>query len=131
MLTDADIEFMRATREEVTAKRRRLVELTYTEGVIDEYTGEVIDGRPIKRTVSAVVTELSSSTSAGADRYMEGGIEYEKGDIWFSVDIDLIRDIAARMSHVTYDGKDYTILAADKKGIGERNRYEVLGRLVT
>lgn len=130
MLTDADIDFMRNTREEITKKRERLVTLTYTEGVIDEYTGEIVEGRPIERTVSAVVTELSSSSSAGAERYMENGIKYETGDIWLSVDIDFIRDIADKMTQVSHDEKDYTILATDKKGIGKRNRYEILGRLI-
>lgn len=132
MLTDADIELMRNTREEVTKKRERLVTLTYAEGTVDEYTGEIIEGRPIERTVSAVVTELSASASSRiADRYMENGIVYETGDILVSVDIVYIWDIADKMSHVAHDGKDYMILAADKKGIGERNRYEVLGRLIS
>ncbi|MBS4195332.1 hypothetical protein [Lederbergia citri] len=131
MLTDADIDFMRNTREEITKKRERLVTLTYADGTVDEYTGEIVDGRPIERTVSSVVTELSSSSSAGAERYMENGIQYEKGDIWLSVAIDFIWDIADKMTHVSHDGKDYTILAADKKGIGKRNRYEILGRLVS
>lgn len=130
MLTDADIEFMRNTREEITKKRERLVTLTYADGEVDEYTGEIVEVRPIERTVSAVVTELSSSTSAGAERYMENGIKYEKGDIWLSVDIDFIWDIADKMTHVAHDDKEYTILASDKKGIGERNRYKILGRLV-
>lgn len=130
MLTDADIEMMRETSREIKAKRERPVTIIYIDGEVDEYTGEIIGERPVPREVSAVVTEISSTTNSGVERYLEGGYVYEKGDIWLSVDIDLIADIAVKMERLKYDGQDYMILASDKKGIGVRNRFEILGRLI-
>lgn len=73
--------------------------------------------------VDAVVTELS-----GEDRVLNDGVSVEKGDIQFSVDFDLIADNYDQFVNVEHDGKKYTILAADKKGIGAANRVEFLAR---
>lgn len=127
MLTNADIEMMHDWRDEVVANRRRDITLSYTETVNDEYTGEPIGTEKVDRIVKSVVTEMSGSP----ERSMSAGILYEKGDIWFSVNIELIEDIADKLTQVTHDGKGYEILATDKKGIGIRNRYEVLGRVIT
>jgi len=129
VLTDADIELMRETSREIKKKRERPVTVIYMDGEVDEYTGEIIGDGPVEREVSAVVTEVSSLTNSGVERYTEGGIKYEKGDIWLSIDIDLVADIADKMERIKYDGQDHMILAADKKGIGKRNRIEVLGRV--
>lgn len=129
MLTDADIAYMYETSNEIKAKRMRDVTLIYDEGREDEFTGEIIDTVSVERNIRAVVTEMSSSTSAGADRYMANGIKYESGDIWLSVAVDDVEDIADKVTRMRYSEKEYTILAMDKKGIGRRNRYEVLGRV--
>lgn len=131
MITNGDIELMHEWRDEIITNRRRPVTLQYFEKVFDDITGELIEEKEVSREVKSVVTELSSATGAGADRYMENGIKYEKGDIWFSVKIELIDDIADRLERVIHDGKEYEILAIDKKGIGIRNRFELLGRLVS
>ena len=130
MITKSDIDLMDSWRDEIITNRRRPIVLQYFEKVFDDITGEMIDEKEVNREVKSVVTELSSSTGAGADRYMQGGIKYEKGDIWFSVRIELVDDIADKLERVIHDGKEYEILAMDKKGIGRRNRYEMLGRLI-
>ena len=74
---------------------------------------------------------MSSQTTAGAERYLTLGIQYEKGDIWLSIDLEEIEDIADIIERIAYDGKDHVILAMDKKGIGVRNRYEILARVAS
>lgn len=131
MLTDADIEFMKETRNEVVEKRRRNIDVIYIETQKDEYTGEPIGNTEVSREVLSVVTEGLSTAGQTITRKLEGGILYEEGDIRFSVDNDLIEDIADKITQARYDGKEYEILAKDKKGIGIRNRYELLGRVIT
>lgn len=130
MLTENDIDLMNEWRSEMVALRRRPIDLIYFVKEYDDFTKELIKQTEDSRTVLSVVTELSSSTGASAERYMEGGIKYEQGDIWLSVEIGLVEDIADKIARIRHDGKDYKIIAMDKKGIGRRNRYEILGRLV-
>lgn len=130
MLTENDIDLMNEWRSEMVALRRRPIDLIYFVKEYDDFTKELIKQIEDSRTVLSVVTELSSSTGAGAERFMEGGIKYEQGDIWLSVEIGLVEDIADKIARIRHDGKDYKIIAMDKKGIGRRNRYEILGRLV-
>lgn len=129
MLTEADIAFIRATRREIVTNRQHPVTLTYTtEGERDPWTDEPVEGEAT-RDVMSVVTEISSQ--AIADRQIINGVEVVEGDLWFSVDIDTIDDIFDRVTAAHYDDRDYTIIAQDKKGIGERNRVEFLGRRET
>lgn len=129
MLTDADIEFMKQNREEITAKRTHDITVYYAGEVsYDPITNEPIGEVPGERIVPSVVTEISSTASANSERGLINGIIIETGDIWFSVNIDLIEDIAKTITLVKYDGVDYEVLAKDKKGIGKRNRIEFLGR---
>ena len=130
MLTDADIEFMYETRQEIIAKRRRDITVVYFETVEDEFTGEPISEEKKDREVLSVVTEVASDNEAGADRKLSNGIYIDRGDLWFSIDIELVNDIADKITQITHDGKDYEILGMDKKGIGKRNRFEFLARVI-
>ena len=125
MLTESDIAFMREASNEIKAGRQREITVIYETGVPDEFTGEIEDVINVERNVLSVVTEISS----GTDIYLDNGIKYEKGDIQLSVGIDLIADIAESIGYIRHDSKIYAILAKDKKGIGERNRYEMIARL--
>ncbi len=129
MLNESDIDFMRAAQDEIYAYRERLIDVIYFEKVYDDITGELIDEKEVRREVEAVVTELSIKKANGA-RFIENGIEYEQGDMKVDVKIELIADIADKITKLKYDGKEYEILGDDKKGIGKRNRYEIIGRVI-
>jgi hypothetical protein len=130
LLTQEDIEFMRQTRSEVVANRQSPITLIYEDGgEIDPITEEVIDGETKSKPTFGVVTEISSQVKI--DRYLENGVEVEKGDIWFSVAIEELTDIYEKVTGVTYNGKSFELVSKDKKGIGERNRVEFVGRLIT
>lgn len=125
MLTERDIEFIKANRRELIANRTLKIIVKYKDvNERDPFTGEPIGDAESTREVDAVVTEVS----AGVDREYIGGVEVLSGDLRISVAIELIADIADKLVALVHDGKDYEILAYDKKGIGERNRYELLAR---
>lgn len=130
MLTPEDIEFMKEARKEIVSNRQSSITLIYEDGgAIDPITDEVIEPTKVPFNTLGVVTEISSQVKY--DRYLSNGIEVKKGDIWLSVALDEIADIYENVTSVTYDGKSYEILSKDKKGIGERNRAEFVGRLIT
>lgn len=128
MLNDYDIEFMRQTRSEIIANRTSKINVKYSDVTErDPFTGEPIGESEVTRQVDAVVTEIST----GVDRDLDGGIVVQTGDLNVSISIDLIADIADKITTILYDGKDYEILAIDKKGIGVDNRYEIIARLIS
>jgi hypothetical protein len=130
LLTPEDIEFMRQTRSEVVSNRQSPITLVYEDGgEIDPITEEVVDGEPKQKPTFGVVTEISSQVKI--DRYLENGVEVEKGDIWFSVELEELTGIYQKITGVTYDGNTYEVISKDKKGIGQRNRAEFVGRLIT
>jgi hypothetical protein len=125
VLTEHDIEFIKANRRELIANRTLKIIVKYKDvNERDPFTGEPIGDPESTREVDAVVTEVS----AGEDREYIGGVEVLSGDLRISVAIELIADIADKLVALVHDGKEYEILAYDKKGIGERNRYELLAR---
>jgi hypothetical protein len=125
VLTEHDIEFIKANRHELIANRTLKIIVKYKDvNERDPFTGEPIGDTESAREVDAVVTEVS----AGVDREYIGGVEVLSGDLRISVAIELIADIADKLVALVHDGKEYEILAYDKKGIGERNRYELLAR---
>jgi hypothetical protein len=130
LLTPEDIEFMKEARKEIVSNRQSSITLIYEDGgVTDPITDEVTDPTEVPFNTQAVVTEISSQVKI--DRYLENGAEVEKGDIWFSVEIGELAGIYEKITIVVYDGKRYEVLSKDKKGIGERNRAEFVGRLIT
>ena len=130
MLTDFDIEWIKANRVELVANRTSTIIVKYKDvNERDPFTGEPIGETEVSRTVQSVVTEISSSS--GGDRRLENGIEVENGDIWLSIAIDDVADILDKIERIEYDGKQYEILAKDKKGIGVANRVEIVARLIS
>lgn len=127
MITNADIAFMREASSEIKRGRQRNITVSYKSGVYDEISGELESEVTVERDVLSVVTEVSTS-QGGSDRYTDNGIIYEKGDIQLSVEIELIADIAELIEYARHDDILYAIIAMDKKGIGERNRYELIAR---
>src|SRR5690625_3645873 len=98
MITENDISFMADSQDEIYTLRQRPISVIYLDKVIDEYTGEVISEKEEPREVSAVVTEVSIRGKDGS-RYMDGGIEYEQGDVKFDIKYDYISDIARSEEH--------------------------------
>jgi hypothetical protein len=130
VLTAEDITFMKEAREEIVSNRQSPITLIYEDGGIeDPITHEVTESTEVPFQTLGVVTEISSQVKI--DRFLENGIEVQKGDIWFSVSIDDILPFYEKITSVMYDNKKYEVLSKDKKGIGERNRAEFVGRLIT
>ena len=127
MINEQDIELMHEWRDEVVAHRERPVTVIYVDKAYDPITGVPIGETEQTREVTAVVTEISSNS----DRNMVDGIIYEKGDIKVDVKIELIEDIADKITQMGYADEDYEIVAKPRKGIGRRNRYELHGRVIT
>lgn len=130
MITPGDIEFMKQARADAMAGRQRTVVLnSRTMTGVDPYTKQpkYID---VEHSVMAVVTEISGTSGVAIERKMENGMVVIDGDITFSVPIELLAKATDDYITATYGGTEYMILAADAKGIGERNRIEFLGRVV-
>lgn len=130
MLNEGDFEFMRISQDEIYTSRQRPIIVIYIEKEYDDFTGEVISEKDKPRNTSAVITDMSNR-SVNGERYVVNGIEYEAGDAKFDVKKDEIADIIDKVTQVIYDDKTYEILGDDKKGIGVRNRYEIIGRVIT
>lgn len=126
MLNEMDIELMREWQDETYTLRERPVSVIYLDKFVDPVTGVTIGESEQTREVTAVVTEFTSSN----DRSMEGGIIYEEGDIKVDVKIEYVEDIADKITKLSYSDKDYEIVSLPQKGIGQRNRYELHGRVM-
>lgn len=132
MLTKEDIKFMKATRQEIIANRTSKILVKFEgEPVRDPISCEPIGGGVEEREVDAVVTEISSRSSVRADRDIVGGIVVQEGDLWLSIEVEQVADIADDLIRVVYRDKEYEVLAVDRKGIGEFNRVELLARLIS
>lgn len=129
MLTKDDIKFMKATRQEIIANRTSKILIKFEgEPVRDLISGEPIGDGVEGREVDAVVTEISSRR---ADRDIVGGIVVQEGDLWLSIEIGQVADIADDLIRVVYRENEYEVLAVDRKGIGEFNRVEILARMIS
>lgn len=124
MLTQEDITYMKDAQDEIYELRQRPITFIYLDKQFDPITNLPIGESEQSREVLAVITEIRST------RDMDGGIEYEQGDIKIDVKIELVEDIADKITRAEFDGKTYELLGGDRKGIGKRNRYEYLGREV-
>ena len=127
MMHETDLTYMKDAQEEIYELRKRPITLFYNTIERDPITGTIIGEGPRTRQSSAVVTELSSITP---DKTMEGGVVYEEADIKVDIKIEDISDILNDITRVSYCEQDYEILSTDRKGIGIRNRAEMLGRAI-
>src|SRR5690625_2867803 len=127
MLNEGDIEFMNDSLDEIYTQRTRDIKVVYLEKEYDPINGMPIGEIEREFEVEAVVTEISSTVP---ERSLEGGIKYIEGDVKFDVKIELIDDVIVDIERIEYDDEAHEITAVDKKGIGVRNRYEIIGRLI-
>src|SRR5690625_238725 len=129
VLTENDIELIGEWRSELLSNRKRRITVKFEEIEYDPIDGTEIGRGEGSRDVEAVVTELSLRSQGGAITE-EGGVVFKEGDVKFDVSIELVDDIARDIEQIEYDGLEYEIIGIDKKGIGRRNRYEYMGRLI-
>ena len=127
MLTPEDLTYMKDAQDEIYTLRTRPITFIYKQIQRDPVSNVPIGETEGTREIDAVITEMSIKKANGS-RFYENGIEFEQGDIKIDVKIDLIKDIVDNVTQAKFDDKDYEILGVDKKGIGLRNRYELLGR---
>lgn len=125
-----DIEFMRESQDDIYGYRKRPITVIYPVKEYDDFTGELIGESEETRNIEAVVTEISIRSRDG-ERYVSNGIEYEAGDAKFDVKEIEVADISDKITRIKYDGNTYEILGGDRKGIGVRNRIEIIGRVIT
>src|SRR5699024_193857 len=125
-----DIEFINQAPDEILTHITRPVSIIYEQIEYDSL-GTPIGKSTKMETIDAIVTEISSASGANPERTSEGGIVFDEGDVKVDVNIELIEHIAEDIKRMEHDGKAYMITAMDKKGIGERNRYEIIGREIS
>lgn len=130
MITSDDINFMQSAREDaMTGRRHGIVLKSLSQIGTDVYTKQP---KYITESHSSegIVTEISGTSGVAIERKMENGVVIIDGDITISVRLDKIPLPSDEYKTVEYNNSEYMILAADLKGIGERNRVEFLGRVV-
>ncbi|HAM2077737.1 TPA: hypothetical protein U0X07_002643 [Listeria monocytogenes] len=122
MITNDDINFMQSAREEMLAGRKFEVELLIeATNAVDPDTGEPLESQETSKLVSAHVTE-----NAGKQVEINDGILTKSADIKVDISIEDWTPVA----FFNYAQKKYRVLGTPQKGIGQRNRVEVLGELV-
>lgn len=113
---------MQSAREEMLAGRKFEVELLIeATNSVDPDTGEPLEPQTDSKLVNAHVTE-----NAGKQVEINDGILTKSADI--KVDISL--EDWTPVTFFNYAQKKYKVIGTPQKGIGQRNRVEVLGELV-
>lgn len=135
MLTQDDIKVIRSWRKELEANRLQDIILTVQTFTEDWLTGEQVSTE-IPFEVKSVVTERSSRTAS--ELVLGDGAELREGDLWFSVSREELDRVGLKttadfdgVGYVEHEDRRYRITSWDRKGIGEFNRLEMLGKVVT
>ena len=123
MLTPDDIEFIKATREEIKANRTDNLSLyTRVLDTVDPYTGE--QSYTYLTTVApAVISGMYDVV--GGEKMWVNGVEIKTGDMKATFDktVDL-----NNVYKVTKDGVEFTLVNVMPRGLGEDTRYECILR---
>lgn len=123
MLTQSDIEWIKANRADITGGRTETITLVReVSGEIDPYTGEEISGT-VSEQVAVVWKEYS--TVSNGDMSVVSGIEIREDDVRVSFDSSV--DLSG-VKYVLRGGIKFTLITIDEKGLGEINRYECVVR---
>jgi hypothetical protein len=126
VLTNEDIEMIKANRAELTDKRKKPVILKREAVVtVDPYTQEEITTTN-DETVYAIVKGFTSAV-AGL-KMVVSGIALDVGDIYITFDGDVSLQ---GVNNVEVDGVAYAIYSIEPRGLGGLNRYEVVAHRVT
>lgn len=123
MLTEKDIEQIRANRELIEQNRREPITL-WRKGISEEdpITGEVINGENTKETVQVVWKKFTLE-----DNVKFAGTDVKEGEalVTFRLDIDL-----NKVEYLERNGIKYVIMLVDERGLGGVNRREVVVKRV-
>ncbi|NIL33310.1 hypothetical protein [Bacillus thuringiensis] len=124
MLTEKDIEQIRANRELIEQNRREPI-ILWRKGTAEEdpITGEVIGGVPLSETVQVVWKKFTLE-----DNVKFAGTDAKEGEalVTFRLDIDL-----NNVEYLERNGIKYVIMLVDERGLGGINRREVVVKRVT
>ena len=126
MLTPESIAYMKNALYDIYSLRKRPITLIYYEEETD-VTGVIIGKEKTTKDIEAVVTEISSLTP---DLTIEDKRLLDEADVKIDAKIEDVSDILNRIEKAEYNGHLYEILSKDLKGIGLRNRVEMLARKV-
>ncbi|MGX5702353.1 hypothetical protein [Bacillus cereus] len=123
MLTEKDIEQIRANRELIEQNRRESM-ILWRKGTTEEdpITGEVIGGVPLSETVQVVWKNFTLE-----DNVKFAGTDVKEGEalVTFRLDIDL-----NNVEYLERNGIKYVIMLVDERGLGGINRREVVVKRV-
>jgi hypothetical protein len=125
MLTNDDIQWIKANRSELTAGRTESITLVrQSVGGVDPYTNEPITAET-REIVPAIWKEVS--TVANGDRSVVNGVELRQDDVLVTFDSDVdLNGVTA----IERNGVKFSLVTVDEKGIGAVNRYECVVRRV-
>ncbi len=127
MLSEKDIDYMKEAKDEMYELRKRPIKLIYKREERDPITGVIIGESKDSIDAKAVITEISSALP---DKTIEGGVMYDEPDIKIDIKYYEVAGMVDGLVNAEYLGRDYEITAIDRKGIGERDRFEILGRAI-
>ncbi|ANS49275.1 MULTISPECIES: hypothetical protein [Bacillus cereus group] len=123
MLTEKDIEQIRANRELIEQNRREPI-ILWRKGTTEEdpITGEVISGVFLSETVQVVWEKFTLE-----DNVKFAGTDVKEGEalVTFRLDIDL-----KNVEYLERNGIKYVIMLVDERGLGGVNRREVVVKRV-
>lgn len=126
MLTNEDIDFIKANRADLTDKRKKPIVLKREAVVtVDEFTQEEITTTN-DETVYAVVKGFTSAV-AGL-KMVVSGVALDVGDIFVTFDGDVNLQ---GVNNFELNGVLYAIYSIEPRGLGGDNRFEVVAHRVT
>ncbi|KEK22471.1 hypothetical protein [Bacillus gaemokensis] len=123
MLTEKDIEEIKANRELIEQHRRESITL-WRKGITEEdpITGEVIGGESTKETVQVVWKKFTLE-----DNVKFAGTDVKEGEalVTFRLDIDL-----NNVEYLERNSIKYVVMLIDERGLGGINRREIVVKRV-
>jgi len=128
MFTKSDAEWVKANRKELTNNRTIPITLVGLREVGRHPVTNEPETEEVPEDTEAIVTELTSAFKM--DLKLDGGVEYEKGDIWVVIDLDDLPIDDDDIVKLLYRDGKYRVVAKDRQGLGMLNRLIIVGRKV-
>src|SRR5699024_9756071 len=120
MFTKSDAEWVKANRKELTNNRTIPITLVGLREVGRHPITNEPKTKKVSKNTEAIVTELTSAFKM--DLKLDGGVEYEKGDIWVVIDLDDLPIDDDDIVNLLYRDVKYRVVAKDRQGLGMLNR---------